>query len=794
MPLQDPVYRGLTAAEVAERVRQGLVNRTPRSVGREYAAIVARNLFTLFNALVAPAAIALFVLHKYAGAFAVSGMAIVNTAIGLAQEIKAKWHLDQLTILVETRARVCRDGRDQEIPAGDVVLGDLVLMGAGETIVADGTVIESRFLEVDEALLTGESDPLRREPGAMVLSGSFCVAGEGSYRADKVGKEAFAHSMGAEARAYRYAPSPLTKVINLLIQLLTYTAVGLCLIYVALYWLGRVAQDALVQDMAATITSMVPQGLVVMATISFTLGALRMSQRGAVVQRLHAVEAMASIEVLCTDKTGTLTTNQLHLDHTTLVGGTDPIEAERLLAVFAWSSIDTKSKSIQALRAAFPQQAAELLDQLPFKSQNRYSAVRVRDGLKERVLVLGASEALRPYLDASSVGWEAAWRGELHTSLRLLLFAEAEHLQPFAGSLDGFTLRPLLLVALSDELRPEAAHILELLTGQGIAVKILSGDNPETVRATVSRLALPLAHEPVVSGDDLKTAADAGALIARSSVFGRVTPVQKVEIVQVLQRQGQRVAMIGDGVNDVLPIKRADLGIAMGEGSQAAKTVAGLVLENNNFALLPEVLEEGRTIVRNLRRSAKLFLVKNVYSLLLILAYATGWFGIPFPYEPQQVTLLNWLVIGLPALAIALSRERSTAATKPRFLREVGWFALRSGVFMALGGGLILLWAVHVGDCNVKTQRTLLLSVLILLGITVLWRALRDGEEQPLQGDNRFRWLGLAAVPGYLGAMYVPPLAWFFQLEPLNGGQWLLVSLVVVGTAGLTVLTDRRHW
>src|SRR5438128_1592859 len=252
--------------------------------------------------------------------------------------------------------------------------------------------------------------------------------------------------------------------------------------------------------------------------------------------------------------------------------------------------------------------------------------------------------------------------------------------------------------------------------------------------------------------------------------------------------------MIGDGVNDVLPIKRADLGIAMGEGSQAAKTVAALVLENNNFALLPETLEEGRTIVRNLRRAAKLFLVKNVYSLILILAYASGFLGVPFPYEPQQVTLLNWLVIGLPALAIALSKERSAAATKPRFLREVGWFAVRTGVVFALAGIGLLATAVHVSEYDLKTQRTLLLSLLILLGITTLWRALGDGEDQALHGDRRFRWLGAAAVPTYLTAMYWGVSAEFFQLSALDPAQWSLVIGVAVPAYGVTLLSDRLRW
>jgi cation-transporting ATPase E len=308
--------------------------------------------------------------------------------------------------------------------------------------------------------------------------------------------------------------------------------------------------------------------------------------------------------------------------------------------------------------------------------------------------------------------------------------------------------------------------------------------------ATVAHLKLPLAHEPVMRGDELENAADPAALIARGSVFGRVTPQQKVLIVETLQNHGRHVAMIGDGVNDVLPIKRSDLGIAMGEGSQAAKTVAGLVLQSNNFTLLPETLEEGRTILRNLRRCAKIFLIKNVYSLLLILAFASGLVPI-FPYEPQQVTLLNWLVIGIPAFIIALSRERSTAATRPRFMLEVGWFAVRTGVVFALAGLAVQLLAVRVLEYSEKTQRTLLLSTLILLGITALLRALRDGEEQPLRGDTRFRWLAAAAVPLYLANMYVPFSARFFVLEPLAVGQWLLVLGVVVPAVALTLLSDR---
>ncbi len=782
---------GLSSAEVEERVRRGQVNRVRRSDAAEYLDIVLRNLFTLFNALVLPAAVALVLLGEWKGAVAVTGMVTINTILGLVQEIRAKRHLDQLTLLAEVRARAVRDGKEAEVPAGDVVLGDAILIRAGEPVVADGEVHESQFLEVDEALLTGESDPVPRRPGERLLSGSFCVAGEGAYRADRVGAGAFAHSTAAEARSYRYVASPLQRGINRIIEVLTGVAVVLSGLYVGLHFVRPGFDETeLVQSIAATITSMVPQGLVLMATLAFTLGAVRMSRRGAVVQRLSAVESMAAVDVLCMDKTGTLTTNRLRLSRVSpLPPGRPEEEVRGLLRLFASASLDRDNKTLQALCNALGTAAVELLDQVPFKSQNRYSAVRVRAGDGEHVLALGAPEALGPKLIGEGAGgWQDAWKELKATGLRLLLFAESGRREPFNGSLDGFPLRPLALIALSDELRPEAGTVLEAFAAQGVRFKIISGDNPDTVRATVGHLNLPLAKEQVVSGDQF-AAADKDRLIESHSVFGRVSPRQKVEIVEALQRRGDNVAMIGDGVNDVLPIKRADLGIAMGEGSRAAKTVAGLVLETNNFDLLPETLEEGRTILRNIRRSSKLFLLKNVYTLILILGFML--LGGEFPYLPQQVTLLNLLTIGIPAFVITLSRERSAAATKRPFLREVGSFVLRSGIVIGVAGLLLLQGVRFVYPGEVELHRTLLLSALVLLGVTALLRALTDGEDRPLVGDRRFRWLAVGALPVYALAMYLPPVARFFELVPLGLREWAVVLAVVVPAFFLCRLADR---
>lgn len=789
MPLTGPPRRehhGLASAEVADRIDRGQVNRERRSAWSDYRDIVARNLFTLFNALVVPAAVALALLGEHRGAIAVSGMAVVNLTLALVQEVRAKRHLDRLALLAEARARVLRDGTARELPAGEVVLDDLVLLAAGDTVVADGQLLEADYLEVDESLLTGESDPLPRRAGDRLLSGSTCLAGRGLYRVQRVGGESHAQRTAAEARQYQHAASPLQQDIDRLIRLLTATAIALCVFYLVLFRLRGFPVTSLVQMVAATVTSLVPQGLVLMTTLAFTLAAVRMSRRGALVQRLSAVEAMASIDVLCVDKTGTLTTNRLRLDRLVTFGAED--EARRLLRQFAWLSVDERNRSIAAIRVglgplpAMP--AAEAVDQVPFKSDNRCSVVRVRGGGEDRTLVLGACEALRPRLaDGGEPNWEAAWRALLPTGLRLLLFAEAVGFQgqasvsdvpPFEGKLPEMTLRPVALVALSDELRAEAPAVLEALAAQGVRVKIISGDHPETVRATATGLGLALAREPVTSGEEL--AADPG-LIHERAVFGRTSPRQKVEIVAALRATGHHVAMLGDGVNDLLPIKRADLGIAMGSGSPATRTVAGLVLEGNDFRLLPAARDEGSAVVRNLRRAARLFLLKNVYTLFLIVA-ALGVLDLPFPYLPQQVTLLNALTIGVPALLI-VGLGGPGQPSRDGFLTDVGRFALFTGLAVGAAGLAVLLLSARAFGDDERTQRTVLLSALVLLGLATLFR-LGPGGAFGASADRLLRGWAVLALFVYAAALYWPPSADFFQLTPLTPARWALV----VGVAG----------
>jgi cation-transporting P-type ATPase E len=793
--MSEKPFLGLTNEQVEERHRLGQSNRPSRFDFLQYTQIVSGNVFTLFNAAVVPAAVVLLILHDYRGAIAVSGMAIVNTVVGLFQEIATKRRLQKLVTQAEPKARVLRDGRMQEIPSGEVVLGDHLLLAAGEMVVADGLVLEAKFLEIDEALLTGESDPVRRHGGDNLLSGSFCVVGEGAYRVDSVGDKTYGSRIASQARKYRYVASPLLRMINRLIKSLSFTAIGLSILSVGFYLLGHLTKTESVQMVAATVTSLVPQGMVVTATVAFTLSAVRMARRRALFQRLCAVESMASVDVLCMDKTGTLTTNRQRLDRVHVLAGDLPeTEVRRRLGLFASASVDRRDRGLQALRDALGTVDAVLLDQIPFQARNRYSAVHVRDGRSEHALVLGAYEALSGQLEATDHGnWESTWTGLLPSGLRILLFAEARPCGPLAGILEGVRLRPLAFVCFSDEIRPGVENVLAHLAGQGISLKILSGDNPETVKATVGRLWPQLGEEPVLSGRELDAAADPNELIRTRSVFGRVSPSQKILIIQRLQEAGHHVAMIGDGINDVLSIKRADLGIALGEGSQASQVVAGLVLANNDFALLPEILDESRIIVRNIRCSCKMFLVKNVYSFLMIVVLFPGLLGLHYPFLPQQVTLLNFLSIGLPALVVAFSRGQSSGGSRMPYFHEVGWFALRTGILFA-GAGLLLLWlSIHAWGENLETQRTLLLSALILLGLTGMIRASTDGESRPRVAEVKFYLLPLVCVALYLAVMYWPPSADFFRLTSLSSWQWVLAVGVVVPVYALSLLTDRIH-
>lgn len=774
----DAPIQGLSAAEVRERTARGEVNRVPDRGWAEYRGIIARNLFTVFNGLVTPAAIALFVLGDYRGAWAVSALAIINTVMGLTQEIRAKRQLDRLAILATTHARVIRDGKEVEIDTRDIVLGDAVRVHAGDAVPVDGTVLEAAYLEVDEALLTGESDPVPRTAGDRLLSGSLCIAGEGIVRAEGIGEDSYACRTEAEARQYQRKRGPLQLLLDRLVAVLTGLAVALCVGYLALALFRPLSLMDLVRMWAATITAMVPQGLVLMATMAFVLGAVRLSLQGAIVQHLGAVESMAAVDVLCIDKTGTLTTGRMTLEELVPLHD-DPAKVREALGVFVWSTQD-RNASIQALRQSVPRPdydtQATLVDRIPFKAQNRYSVVQVRPpgDSTEQTLVLGAVEALQPMLaDTDDKSLSSAWDKLLHSGLRVLFLAEVEPgtvPTPLGTRLEGALLRPLALLGLGDELRSDVDDVLTRLVAEGVDVKVLSGDHPATVRATVSRIPLPQFQREMVTGDQLAASGITEEILQGTSIYARVDPRQKIEIVDALRARGHHVAMLGDGINDALAIKRASLGIAMGSGAVATRSVASLVLRNDTFGLLPQALREGRIIVHNLRRASKLFLLKNVYTLVLIV-FALGLLGMPFPYLPQQVTLLNKLTIGTPALLILLGRVAPPVRNRKDLIREVVQFVLGAGVIIGVHLLGLMLYADRVLELSPASQRAIVVTAVILIGL---------GNAILVSNFDRrlIAWAAVAIVLLLL-AMYWPDVAYFFVMDPLPLAHWTIVGIVV---------------
>ena len=761
---------GLTTAQVAERVALGQVNRTPEGQWGTIAGILRRNTLTLFNFLVVPAAATLFALKDWRGAWAISVMAVVNSVLGIAHELRAKRHLDRLTLLGETRVRVTRDGVEKIIPSRDVVLGDLIHLSPGETLVADGRLLTASFLELDEALLTGESDSVARNAGDPVKSGVVCLTGEATYIAERVGNDAFAHRTAETARRYQHTPGPTQQTLNNIVKWLTIVTIVLLPGYACLYLLRGFPATELVQMMAATLTSMVPQGLVLLTTLTFVLAASRLGKKGAVFQQLMAVEGLAAVDVLCTDKTGTLTTGRQTLDR--LETFSEPVEqVRRLLGTFAHSSIDSGNKSIVALREALESVTpSETLDQLPFQSHYRCSAlITPLDGSK-RLLVLGSFEVLGPlFPKAERLSIEAHWHRLLPTGLRLIVFADGSgDCIDFRAGLPQVVLRPLALAVFRDELRPNVTSVLKSLADQNIRVKVISGDHPETVRATVQNLDGIFSEKQIMTGDEWETSTNPMSAVDHCDFYGRVSPEQKLALVGALQGCGHNVAMIGDGVNDILPIKKADLGVAMGSGCPATKAVAGLLLESNDFAVLPEVLSESRRVVHNVRLAAKLFLLKNAYTIALILV-AVGFFGSPFPYLPQQVTLLNALTIGGPALLILGRRSSTTPPFGSSFIVDVSRFLWIAGGATGLASLCVFLGSLHIFGFEIGAARTVLLVTLIVAGLANALIATR--------GDWPLVIWCAAAFGLLLAAMAIEPIAHFFALVPMTGFQWAIALL-----------------
>ncbi len=773
---------GLSAAEVAQRVSDGRSNDLPARSGRSTWDIVRANVFTRINAILGILLAIVLTTGKLINA-AFGLLIIANSAIGIIQELRAKATLDKLAVVGEARPTVRRDGEARQVSRTEVVADDIIELGPGDQLIVDGELIEAASLEVDESLLTGEADPIVKEPGDPVMSGSFVVAGSGAYRATKVGREAYAARLVEEAAKFTLVGSELRDGINRILAVVSWLLlpVGALTIWTQLFGLGRPWREG-ITGMVAALVPMVPEGLVLMTSIAFAVGVIRLGQRQCLVQELPAIEGLARVDVVCADKTGTLTENGMRLAEVRALdpatggpaaqGSTAPAELTEILAQLA-ATEPNPNASLAAIADGIPaaQQRWEETEHAPFTSARKWSGSTFAG---QGSWVLGAPDVLAPEGSPARSAAEAIGA----TGLRVLLLAEAS-LPVTDGAAPG-QVTPAALVVLEQRVRPDAADTLAYFAEQQVQVKVISGDNARSVGAVTSALGLvggadaldarhlPTAAEQIGADDDFTAA------VSRHTVFGRVTPDQKQAMVLALKSRGHTVAMTGDGVNDVLALKKADIGVAMGSGSPATRAVAQIVLLDNRFATLPYVVAEGRRVIGNIERVANLFLTKTVYSVLL--ALLVGIAQLPFPLQPIHVTITGWFTIGVPAFLLSLAPNHERA--QPGFARRVITLALPSGVVVA-AATFLTYWLVQPGtdapEALTNQAATASLACIIVVASWVLAVVARPYEWWKVI-------LIVASAAAYVAIFSIPLTRSIFILDPSNGA--MMRTGLTIGLAG----------
>lgn len=783
---------GLTSQQVLERRAHGLGHHAPARSSRSYAQIFRENVFTFINNVLFILGIVLVLLGKVSDAVITVGIILVNVIVSVIQELRAKRTLDRIALLNRPTARVVRDGKEQTIDPDEIVVGDMLLASIGDQIVVDGAILEGN-MEADESLLTGESDAIDKKPGDSVYSGSFCVSGSVCYEAQKVGDQSLAHQITTGARAFRRMLTPLQQQINLVLRILLLIAVYLELLLAIRSLLDKIPLVESVK-MSVVVIGLVPNGLFLAISVAYAMGAVRIAGKGALIQQANAVESLSNVDVLCLDKTGTLTTNHICYEAISPLIISES-ELKQRLGDFA-ASLSASNPTSEAIRIALPGNKLPVAAEVPFSSERKWSALAFDIPKWHGSYVLGSPEVLHPALtDAAdpSSPLGRSLTNQVQTwaemGLRVLLLAQRPDslvLQDKSGQPalpDG--LIPLGLICLSDQLRPEARQTIEAFQKAGVKLKIISGDNPVTVASLAKQAGLSK-DARLVSGLDLAKMdiAQFSAAAETATIFGRITPQQKEHIVQVLRSQGHYVAMIGDGVNDVLSLKQANLGIAMQSGSQAARSVADIVLMKDSFGALPHAVLEGQRIIIGMQDILKLFLTRVLYVTLLILSI--GSIG-GFPFEPKNISILTLLTVGIPTIFLA-AWARPAVVRRVNLTRRLMHFILPAGLSVSLFGmGVFLLHyipnyqsshnleAAALGTPQTATTAfTILCGLMLIIFVEPPIKYLAGGDR--LSGDWRPTILAICSMALYVTLLLSPSLRNFFELEPLSWWDYALIG------------------
>ncbi len=739
--------QGLTPAEVQERVKEGKTNDVRQRTSRSLIHIIRANVFNRFNAILG--ALVAVVLLKGSPGDALFGLVLVfNSLIGVIQEVRAKRKMDKLSLLTAPRARAIRDGTEQEIAAAAVVLGDVLEVRAGDQIIVDGEVLESHDLQVDESLLTGESAPVYKNPGDKLLSGSFVAVGAGAFRATAVGLDSYAQKLTSEARKFTRVHSDLRQTINTILRYISWIMVPVAVTLTISQLLSNTSLSAAISGTVAGLVAMVPNGLVLLTSVVFAASAIVLARRNVLVQELPAVEVLARVDVLCLDKTGTLTEGKLEFDRLESLDHGQRLP--QVLGAFAAAS-RSENATIDAIASAFPApEGWKIKGSVPFSSARKWSAISFEG---HGTWILGAPEIL-----LQNMGTDGSLRSQADSlagsGLRVLLLAQAD------SELEKDKLPPRLkpeaFVLIEEKMRPDAAETIEYFREQDVGIKVISGDNPSTVAAVAKRACVPAADHSIDARDLPADAKDMAPFVEDNGVFGRVVPEQKRSMVRALQSDGHVVAMIGDGVNDTLALKDADLGIAMGSGAPSTKSVSQLVLLDGKFSTLPMVVAEGRRVMSNMERVSKLFINKTVYATVLAIGFAI--IAKPYLFLPRQVTLVDAFTIGIPGLVLSFTPSKEKY--NPGLFRRTILFALPAGFISAAGTFTADAMARTYG-ASLEQTRTVAVIVLTIVGLGVLAFLVK-----PVMSWRGGLVISMAAA--LTGIFLIPPLRKFFMLQLPN--------------------------
>jgi cation-transporting P-type ATPase E len=793
---------GLSDAEVDRRRAAGLANTPPPPTSRTYVQIVRENVFTFINDILIALAIALVAVGRPIDALVSVSVIATNVVVGVVQEVRAKRTLDRIALLTRPTAGVVRGGAVRQLTPDQLVVGDLVELPAGDQVVLEGHLVEG-IVGLDESQLTGESDVVRKQPGDELFSGSFATTGAGRYVAEKVQGDSLANQITAGARTFRRILTPLQHEINLVIRVVLGIVLYLEILLVIRGLLRATAVGEFVAN-ATLLAGLVPNGLFVSIAVAYALGAIRILRFGALVQQSNAIESLSHVDVLCLDKTGTLTANRLAVESVAGIGGATEAEVIDALTALA-SSATVHTKTSEAIATNWPPHPRPVALEVPFSSARKWSACAFLGGPGPGIVAIGAAPFLRDYLAVDAVddgggviGWDeltrtsTEWTGRGLRVLLVATFPDAGALPPFDDDAKAALpagMRALGLIALRDELRGEAAATLSRFIQAGVAVKIISGDDPETVVALARQAGLP-ENVAWISGRDLDALdADAlGRVATDTTVFGRITPSQKERLVDALRGRGHYVAMIGDGVNDVLSLKKANLGIAMGSGSQATRGVADLVLMEDSFAAVAQAVEEGQRIVNGMQDILKLFLTRIATVGLVVVSSLVV---VGFPIELRNASALTIFTVGIPSALLAVWAQFGRRAEES-LGRTLATFVIPAAVVSSLIGLVVFYGSLALSgasdqaalDAASAQARTALTTFLVFIGLILVvfvepptdWLAVAE----PRTPDRRPTLLAAVLALGFIAMLLVPPMREFFGFQVPGVREAAIVTVAVI--------------